>query len=120
VVKLSGAYTAPFGTTFGGVYEFDSGHAWQKRGFVSNYADYFAFPQGRGTRVMPSVQYLDISISHAVSLGKSRTAVAGLDIFNPLDWDSPVTYYENNDENFGLTMYRQAPRALRFTVKGTY
>ena len=52
--------------------------------------------------------------------GATRTAVAGLDIFNPLDWDAPVTFYENDNENFGLTMFRQAPRALRLTVKGTY
>ena len=120
VVKLSGAYTAPFGTTFGAVYEFDSGHAWQKRGFVANYGDYFAFPQGRGSRTMPSVQYLDISVNHTVTLAKERTIVAGLDIFNPLDWDSPISAFENDTENFGLTMYRQAPRAVRLTVKGTY
>ena len=120
VVKLAGAYTAPFGTTFSVVYEFDSGHAWEKRGYVSNYMEYFSFPQGRGSRTMPPVHYLDLSIAHTFTFTRHTSLSAQIDVFNPFNFDAPITYYENDDANFGLTMYRQAPRAVRVSVGGAY
>lgn len=109
-VKLAGSYTLPTGTTIGAVYEFDSGHAWQKRGYVSLYGDYFSFPEGRGTRFMPGVHYLDARISHDVSLPHDRGLEFSLDVFNILDLDSPVTYYENDTDAFGLTLFRPSFR----------
>ncbi len=119
-VKLNGAYTAPFGTTFGAVYEFDSGHAWQRRGYVDLYQDYFAFPEGRGSRFMPAVHYLDARVAHTFDFGNERSVELSADVFNVLDWARAITYYENDDENFGLVLYRQDPRAVRVSLKGTY
>lgn len=119
-VKLNGAYTAPFGTTFGAVYEFDSGHAWQKRGYVELYQDYFAFPEGRGSRMMPAVHYLDVRVSHALEFGEGRSVELGADVFNVVDFAQAISYYENDDENFGLTLFRQDPRWVRVSLKGTY
>ncbi len=119
-MKLNGAYTAPFGTTFGAVYEFDSGHAWQRRGYVDLYQDYFAFPEGRGSRFMPAVHYLDARVAHTFDFGNERSVELSADVFNVLDWARAITYYENDDENFGLVLYRQDPRAVRVSLKGTY
>ena len=70
----TGSYTAPFGTTFGLVYEFDSGHAWQKKTFVPFYG-YDGFGQGRGTRFMPAVHYVDFRFAHTIELGKETAAL---------------------------------------------
>jgi hypothetical protein len=119
-VKVNGAYTAPFGTTFGAVYEFDSGRAWQRRGYVELYQDYFAFPEGRGSRFMPPVHYLDLRVAHTFRFGGERSLDVGIDVFNALDLAQAITNYENDDANFGLVLYRQDPRAVRLNVKGTY
>jgi hypothetical protein len=122
-VKVSGSYTFTTGSwnhTVGAVYEFDSGHAWQKRGWVPNYQDYSAMPEGRGTRFMPPVNYFDLHLAENFKWGKAQSAEVAIDIFNVLDLSDPVTYYENDDENFGLTLYRQAPRSIRASLKVNY
>jgi hypothetical protein len=119
-VKLNGSYTFPFGTTLGAVYEFDSGHAWQKRGYVYLYGDYFSFPEGRGTRFMPPVHYVDVRVAHAIDLRRGRSLEATLDVFNLPGLQTPVTYYENDNASFGKVLYRQSPRAIRAGVKFTY
>ena len=119
-IKVAGSYTLPFGTTIGAVYEFDSGHAWQRRGFVDLYNDYFAFPEGRGSRLMPAVNYFDLRVAHSIGLGNDREVEVSVDVFNVLDLQAPITYYENDNESFGLTMYRQSPRALRVGANFTY
>lgn len=119
-VKLNGTYTFDFGTSLGLVYEFDSGHAWQKRGYVDLYGDYFAFPEGRGSRFMPAVHYIDFRVAHKMEMEDNRTVELSLDVFNLPDFDTPITYYENDDENFGLTAYRQSPRSIRVGLRGTY
>ena len=43
-----------------------------------------------------------------------------VDLFNLPDLKTPVTYYENDNESFGLTMFRQAPRAIRVGAKYTF
>jgi hypothetical protein len=118
--KANGFYTFDFGTTIGLVYEFDSGHAWQKRGLVDGYGDYFAFPEGRGSRFMPAVHYVDFRIAHKVEFGTAQSVELSVDMFNLPDLDTPITYYENDNASFGKTLYRQAPRAFRFGLKYTY
>jgi len=119
-VKINGSYTFGFGTTLGLVYEFDSGHAWQKRGYNDWYFDYYNFPEGRGSRLMPSVHYVDARVAHAFFWGRDRSAEVSLDVFNVFDFAQAVTYYENDDENFGLTLYRQEPRSVRTGLRFAY
>lgn len=119
-LKINGSYKLPFGTTLGLVYEFDSGHAWQKRGWVDLYQGYFSFPEGRGSRFMPAVHYIDFHVGHEFELANNRSVEVTADLFNLPDLKTPITYYENDDENFGLTLYRQSPRAARVGVKLTY
>ncbi|GDX81027.1 hypothetical protein LBMAG42_28380 [Deltaproteobacteria bacterium] len=122
-VKINGSYTLTTGAwnhTIGLIYEFDSGHAWQKRSDVPNYQDYLGFSEGRGSRFMPAVNYLDAHFAEEFKIDEEHSAELAIDVFNILDLDGAVTYYENDDENFGLTLYRQEPRTLRASVKVNY
>lgn len=115
-LKINGSYTAPWGTTFGLIYEFDSGHAWQKRTFVPFYG-YDGFAQGRGTRFMPAVHYVDVRVAHTFRLRGAQSVELSVDIFNVPDLGTPITYWENDTEAFGLTLFRQAPRGIRGGLK---
>lgn len=119
-VKINGSYTFPIGTTIGLVYEFDSGHAWQKRSYVDLYGDYYGFSEGRGSRMMPPVNYIDVRVAHKFEIDDLRDLELTLDIFNLPDLEGAVSYYENDDANFGLTLYRQAPRSARVGLRMTY
>lgn len=115
-LKLNGSYKMPWGTELGVVYEFDSGHAWQKRTFVPFYG-YNGFAQGRGTRFMPAVHWLDVRVGHLFEFGKERSLELTLDVFNLPGFFKPITYYENDAPGFGLVMFRQSPRSVRAGVK---
>lgn len=119
-IKVNGSYTFDFGTTVGLVYEFDSGHAWQKRSFTELYQDYYSLSEGRGSRFMPAVNYIDVHLAHRLDLKHGRSAEFTVDIFNLPDFKTPITYYENDNANFGLTLYRQEPRSIRAGVNVTY
>ncbi len=119
-VKVNGSYTMPWGTTAGVVYEFDSGHAWQKRGYVPLYGDYFGFPEGRGSRFMPAAHYVDFKIAHSLDFKNDRSLEVSVDLFNLPDAQTPIGYYENDNESFGKVLYRQSPRSLRAGVKGSF
>ena len=119
-VKLAGSYTLPSNTTIGAVYEFDSGHAWQKRGYVYAYGDYFSFPEGRGTRFMPAVHYVNLRVAQAIAFNDKQDLEIALDVFNVLDAERPVTYYENEGAYFGQVMYRQSPMSFRLGATFKY
>ncbi|HND29968.1 MAG TPA: TonB-dependent receptor [Myxococcota bacterium] len=122
-VKVNGSYTLEIkkiDLTGGLIYELDSGHAWQKRGYVSLYDDYYAFPEGRGSRMMPVTNYVDLRLAGSYDLGNEREVELGIDIFNLLDLTAPINYYENEGASFGKVMYRQAPRSIRASVQFTY
>ena len=120
MIKLNGSYTAPFGTTFGLVYEFDSGHAWEKKSFVGFYG-YDGFSQGRGSRFMPAVHYVDVRVAHKIGLGtEDRSLEATLDIFNLPGFAQSITYWTNDQPGFGSTLNRQGPRSVRLGLKYRY
>jgi hypothetical protein len=98
----------------------DSGHAWQKRGLVELYGDYMAFPEGRGTRFMPAVHYVDFRVAHKFTFKNEQSIEGSLDVFNLPDFDKPITYYENDNASFGKVLFRQEPRAIRAGLKYTY
>ncbi len=119
-VKINGSYTFNFGTTVGLVYEFDSGHAWQKRGYVALYQDYFSMPEGRGSRFTPPTNYVDLRVAHKFEFAHERALEISVDLFNLFDFETPITYYENDNDSFGLVLYRQEPRSIEAAVKFTY
>ena len=67
---------------------------------------------------MPAVNYVDVRAAHKFEL-RERSLELTLDVFNLPDLKQSVSVDENDDENFGLTMYRQSPRAVRAGVKFT-
>lgn len=119
-IKVNADYTFKWGTTVGAVYEFDSGHAWQKRGYVELYGDYMAFPEGRGSRFMPAVNYVDLHLAQSLDLKNDRDLEIAIDVFNLFDFDTPINYSENDNSQFGEVVYRQAPRSIRGSLKFTY
>lgn len=119
-VKIAGSYTLPSDTTIGAVYEFDSGHAWQKRGYNFAYGDYFTFPEGRGTRFMDPVHYVNLRVAQNIDFSEKQSLEVSLDVFNVLDLEKPVTLYENEGEYFGQVMYRQSPIAFRLGATFKY
>jgi TonB-dependent Receptor Plug Domain/Carboxypeptidase regulatory-like domain/TonB dependent receptor len=118
-VKLNGSYTAPFGTNFGLVYEFSSGNAWQKRTLVPFYG-YDSFGQGRGSRFMPAIHYVDVRVAHTFDISESSSLEATLDVFNLPGFAQSITYFENDAPGFGSTLYRQTPRSVRLGLKFRY
>ncbi len=119
-VKVNTFYQLPWGTTAGLIYEYSSGNAWQKRGYVPLYQDYFAFPEGRGSRFMPAIHYVDFRLAHEFEFKQDRGIELSVDIFNLPDSQTPIGYYENDTESFGEVLYRQSPRSMRAGVKGSF
>lgn len=118
-IKLNGSYTLPFGTELGLVYEFDSGHAWEKRTLVPYYG-YDGFGQGRGGRFMPPSHYVDGRVAHEIKWGKTQSLEGYLDVFNIPGFMAAITYYSNDAPGFGSVLYRQAPRSIRVGLKYRY
>lgn len=133
MVKLNGSYRMPWGTLLGLVYEFDSGHAWQKRTYIPFYG-YDGMAQGRGTRFMPPVHYVDVRVAHKFTFrsrakvdengvpiketeGNDPSLELTLDVFNLPGFAQAITYFDNDAAGFGSTMARQGPRSLRGGVK---
>ncbi len=118
--KINGFYTLPFGTTLGLIYEYGSGNAWQKRGYIPLYGDYLGLPEGRGSRFMPATHFVDMRVAHKVSFPNDRSIELSIDMFNVPDLQTPIGYYENDNESFGAVLFRQAPRSMRAAVKGAF
>ncbi|TNE86872.1 MAG: TonB-dependent receptor [Deltaproteobacteria bacterium] len=118
-LKLNGSYSLPFGTTLGLVYEFDSGHAWQKRTLIPFYG-YDGMQEGRGTRFMPASHYVDVRVAHMFEFDEHKSLELSLDIFNMPGFKAPITYFENDTVGFGKVMFRQSPRGIRAGVKMRY
>lgn len=116
MVKANVSYKMPWGTKIGAVYEFDSGHAWQKRTFVPYYG-YSGLAQGRGGRFMPAAHYLDVRVAHQFEFRNEQSLELSFDIFNLPGFMKPISYWENDSPGFGSVWYRQSPRSIRLGVK---
>jgi hypothetical protein len=78
---------------------------------------YDAFGEGRGTRMMPAVHYVDVRAAHQIDFSEHTSLELSLDVFNLPGFAQSITYFENDTVGFGSTLYRQAPRSIRATVK---
>ncbi|MBX2797854.1 MAG: TonB-dependent receptor [Myxococcales bacterium] len=114
------SYTAPVGLTVGIAYEMSSGNPWQKRAIVPAYGAPYAFPEGRGSRRMPPVHYLDIRLAQRLDVGAGRSVEASLDVFNLPGFASAITYQETGGNSFGTALHRQAPRSARLGLRFRY
>ncbi len=110
--KLNGTYTMPWGTTVGAVYEVVSPRAWQKQTLV-NFYGYNGMGQGRGTRQMPWVNYLDFRVAQNVYFKNDSSLEFTVDLFNILGLAQSIFYWQADTPAFGTTIQRQAPRSIR-------
>ena len=136
-VKVNGSYRSPWGTEFGLAYEFDSGHAWQADGFLLFYGN-STFPEGRGSRFMPAIHFVDINVGHTFYFLDGRSVELQANFFNVLDLEQPLSYFSNfnqqddylesigvleagtSNPGFGEPFFRQGPRSLQASAKFTF
>jgi hypothetical protein len=119
IVKVSGAYLAPYGINLSLMAEYLSGYHWEKKGWSEGYGFYFTFPEGRGTRTTPGHLYIDIGVEKDFRLRKGMTLGLGVNAYNLLNSQKPVSFVKEDNELFGEVWARQLPRwiQLKFVFK---
>jgi|GEM_PF-277561 len=121
-VKVNAAASAPFGILAAAAFEYISGYYWEKLGYVPGFSGYYAFPEGRGTRMTPGHVYVDVSLEKSFAvpvkgfLNNAAISVR-LDVFNLLDSQTPVSYVKEDVPIFGSVWGRQQPRQARVSAK---
>jgi len=119
VVKVSGTYFAPYGINVSTSVEYLSGYHWEKKGWSDGYGGYFTFPEGRGGRVTPAHVYVDIAVEKDFHLGRGLSLGLGVNAYNLLNSQRPVSYMKNENALFGQVWARQLPRwtQIKATLK---
>jgi hypothetical protein len=118
VVKVLGTYFAPYGIVVSSGIEFLSGYHWEKKGW-SALGAYCTFPEGRGGRTTPAHMYVDLTIGKEISIKKGLTIGLGLNVYNLLNSQRPVSFMKEDIEVFGQVWGRQLPRwaQIKATLK---
>ncbi len=126
-LKLNGLYRAPWDVDVGLAFEYSSGLAYSRRGYVGGgYNDYMAFPEGRGTYTLPAASWFDLHLEKTFPFGSRYAIGAFLDVLNLLGDDQIMTVWEWDDPEatggnpFGRPKYRQTPRSWRFGLRFTF
>ncbi len=119
-VKILATYLAPYGLNISAGIENLSGYHWEKRGLFRAYGMYFAFPEGRGGRTTPAHTYIDLSIDKDLVLRGGVTIGLGLNVYNLLNSQRPVSFVKEDTELFGQVWGRQMPRWLQFKVTAKF
>ena len=91
VVKVLGAYFAPYGIVVSSGIEYLSGYHWEKKGWLPGYGSYFTFPEGCGGRTTPAHMYDDLTIEKELQLKKGMTIGLGMNVYNLLNSQRPVS-----------------------------
>lgn len=115
-IKVLGTYFAPYGFNLSAGLEYLSGYHWEKKGLSSATAVYILFPEGRGTRTTPSHWYLDILAEKDFFLPGGMRIVVGLNVFNLINIQKPVSFIKEDTEQFGEVWGRQLPRWLQLKL----
>lgn len=116
VVKILGTYFAPFGIVVSTNLEYLSGYHWEKKGFSEAYGDFFTFPEGRGGRMTPAHVYFDIMAEKDFRLKNGMALAMGINAYNVLNSQRPVSYAKQDNELFGQVWARQLPRWVQFKM----
>ncbi|MBN2207203.1 MAG: carboxypeptidase regulatory-like domain-containing protein [Candidatus Aminicenantes bacterium] len=121
-IKLNAAYLAPWGVTVSGAFEWLSGYPWEKLGYVPFFGGYYAYPEGRGSRLSPSHSYLDLGLEKTFGLGSASLVGGGdislrVDVFNVLNSQQPISFVKESIPVFGSIWARQQPRQARATLR---
>jgi len=114
VVKILGTYMAPYGFNISAGIEYLSGYHWEKKGLYQAFGLYFTFPEGRGGRTTPAHMYMDLSIEKDFVLRRGFVLGLGLNVYNLLNSQRPISFVKEDTELFGQVWGRQLPRWLQF------
>ena len=110
MVNALGTDLAPWGFNISFNAEFLSGYHWEKKGWVPGYGFYFAFPEGRGGRTTPAHLYLDLAIEKEIQLKNGIALGVGMNVYNLMNSQRPVSYVKEDNDLFGQVWARQLPR----------
>ncbi len=110
VVKIFGTYFAPYGFNVSTNIEYLSGYHWEKKGWVEGLGSYFAFPEGRGVRTTPPHMYVDLLIEEDFPLKRGVILGLGVNIYNLMNSQQPVSLVKEDNSLFGQVWARQLPR----------
>jgi hypothetical protein len=118
VVKLSGTYFAPYGLNISTNMEYLSGYHWEKKGW-SDLGAYVTFPEGRGGRTTPAHVYVDLLVEKDFRLRTGLMLGLGINAYNILNSQRPVSFSKADDSLFGQVWARQLPRwtQIKATLK---
>jgi outer membrane receptor protein involved in Fe transport len=126
-IKMNGLYRAPWDVDVGLAFEYSSGQAYSRRGYVGGgYNDYMAFPEGRGTYTLPSAYWFDLHLEKTFPFGSRYAVGAFMDVLNLLGDDEIITVWEWDDPDasggnpFGRPKYRQTPRSWRLGLRFSF
>ena len=110
VVKIFATYFAPYGVDVSMNIEYLSGYHWEKRGWVAGFLCFSAFPEGRGVRTTPPHAYVDLLIQKDFRLSGGIILNLGLNVYNLLNSQQPVSFLQGDNSLFGQVWARQLPR----------
>jgi hypothetical protein len=116
--KLSGTYFAPYGIYLSANIEYLSGYHWEKKGWC-DYGSYVTFPEGRGVRTTPPHLYADLAVEKDFRLRNGLFLGLGLNVYNALNSQRPVSFVKDDNSLFGQVWARQLPRwtQIKATLK---
>jgi Carboxypeptidase regulatory-like domain/TonB-dependent Receptor Plug Domain len=114
IVKVLGTYLAPYGVNLSLMAEYLSGYHWEKKGWSEGYGFYYTFPEGRGGRTTPEHMYIDLAVEKDFRLRNGTTLGLGINAYNLLNSQRPVSFVQEDNELFGEVWARQLPRWVQF------
>jgi hypothetical protein len=110
IFKILCVYLAPYGFNVSSNIEYLSGYHWEKKGWSPGYGSFWTFPEGRGTRTTPAHMYVDLSIEKEIYLKAGLALGLGINVYNLMNSQRPVSYIKEDTELFGQVWARQLPR----------
>jgi hypothetical protein len=119
VVKIFATYFAPYGFNVSANIEYLSGYHWERKGWSEGYSGYFTFPEGRGGRTTPAHMYVDLAVEKDFRLRQGLTLGLGINAYNILNSQRPVSFIQSDNSLFGQVWARQLPRwtQIKATLK---
>ena len=114
IAKLLATYQAPLGINVSVAIEYLSGYHWEKKGLSPAWSLYITFPEGRGGRTTPAHLYVDIAAEKEFTLRKGIRLSVGVNAYNLLNSQRPVSFVKEDTELFGQVWARQLPRWVQF------
>jgi hypothetical protein len=118
-VKLLGTYALPWlgGLNLSGIYQFDSGHTWERTFFVRGVQGPVR-AEPRGTRRLPAATGLDVRADKTLRLpGRGGTVGVFVDVFNVTNRGVLTAVNRVSGSGFGMPLGWSSPRTARIGAR---